>query len=220
MHRPDATRTQRDKWTEIGALFGFAAFLALPWAIVSCGTEATTATANTGTTGSANNANATSSTTTGNVANSGTSDCAVQPAPTCADPNAAPSYQKTVSGIIYSYCLECHDPNGIANISGSSHPFTPPPGGFGGDPNMMGNANDANRPHPMGDANHMGNANTANWDPRAQYDWSNYPNIRRHAQDMITVLRTCVMPPSTGTDLDSADRTTLLQWLACGAPDN
>lgn len=206
--------TLRQKLGEAGALLAIVALLVLPTAMTSCGTDAATSSTTAG------NTNATGSTIT--TPTTSAAACVVQSAPTCADPNAAPSYSGKVANVIYSYCLQCHDPNGIANIGGSSHEFRPPPGGYGG------NANDANRP-TMGNPNGMpgdsnrgmgGNGNRADWDGRAEYDWSSYPNIRRHARDMINVITKCVMPPSQGTPLNDADRDTLLQWLVCGAPDN
>lgn len=213
----------RPKLSGAAAVIVFGLFVASPWALLGCGNDASTASAATGSGSTTNSASSTSTTTAASKVT-----CTPQTAPTCADPNAGPSYSKAVANLIYGYCLQCHNPNGVANISGSTHAFTPPPGGygaFGGNPNDANNmANDANGASASGNFRMApgmgGNANQHDWDPRPEYDWSDYHNIRRHAQDMVNVLTQCVMPPSNATSIPDADRTTLLQWLVCGAQDN
>jgi uncharacterized membrane protein len=44
--------------------------------------------------------------------------------------------------------------------------------------------------------------------------------IYRQRQLVETQVYRCAMPPSDGTPLTSTERSELLQWLVCGAPNN
>ena len=43
--------------------------------------------------------------------------------------------------------------------------------------------------------------------------------IKKHQADCLGRVAACSMPPPDGPQLSAADRLTLLQWLACDAPD-
>jgi uncharacterized membrane protein len=44
--------------------------------------------------------------------------------------------------------------------------------------------------------------------------------FKQQRQLVETQLYRCAMPPSNGVPLTSDERTELLKWLVCGAPDN
>jgi hypothetical protein len=54
------------------------------------------------------------------------------------------------------------------------------------------------------------------------FDLVTYSEVQTQALqgDLITWISDCSMPPSTYPPLTTAQRQTLLDWLACGAPDN
>lgn len=185
--------------------------VALPWAIVGCGSDA----ADSKTTSTTQNSNGTTTTTT-TTSSTTTSKCVVQDQPTCTNPNSVPSYTNEASQIIIGYCLECHDPNGIGTVSGGTHSISAPPGGYN-NPNFTGNGNMMGNPN---DPNHIRNNDPNQWDRTGSRDWIDYNNIVRSRGDIITAVRTCIMPAANGTPLPTADQQTLLEWLACGAPDN
>jgi hypothetical protein len=54
------------------------------------------------------------------------------------------------------------------------------------------------------------------------YDLVTYAEVHGQAEqgDLISWISECSMPPSSYPPLTTAQRQTLLDWLACGAPDN
>lgn len=155
--------------------------------------------------GSSADATSTSGTTTTTAAAS----CDVSEQPSC--PSVVPSYASSVKTIIATYCLECHDPNGIGAQTTGYGPGRPPAG--------QGNdtAHDANRP---ADPNGGFNSNSANWDPSTGRDWTKFSNITANRVSIMQQVFLCKMPPAAATPMDAADRKVFLQWLACGAPNN
>ena len=51
-------------------------------------------------------------------------------------------------------------------------------------------------------------------------DLSTYANVHGAFGASLDQVYTCAMPPSTEGPIPDSDRTTLLTWLVCGAPDN
>lgn len=49
---------------------------------------------------------------------------------------------------------------------------------------------------------------------------NDYPSLLKLAQQVQDQVAGCGMPPANFTQLNDADRTTLLNWLVCGAPNN
>ena len=45
-------------------------------------------------------------------------------------------------------------------------------------------------------------------------------DIYEQRQTVLTRVYSCVMPPADGAPLTAEERSTLLAWLVCGAPDN
>jgi hypothetical protein len=54
------------------------------------------------------------------------------------------------------------------------------------------------------------------------FDLVTYSEVRTQALqgDLVTWISDCSMPPSSYPPLTTAERRTLLDWLACDAPDN
>jgi hypothetical protein len=52
------------------------------------------------------------------------------------------------------------------------------------------------------------------------YDLVTYAEVYDQAGAMVSWISECSMPPSSYPPLTTAQRQTLLDWLACGAPDN
>jgi hypothetical protein len=52
------------------------------------------------------------------------------------------------------------------------------------------------------------------------YNLVTYEEVHDQAGAMITWISDCTMPPSTYPPLETTQRQTLLDWLACGAPNN
>jgi hypothetical protein len=51
-------------------------------------------------------------------------------------------------------------------------------------------------------------------------DFSTYAGVSRVAGTIEGQIVSCAMPPSDAGALSAADRTTLLAWFACSAPNN
>lgn len=49
---------------------------------------------------------------------------------------------------------------------------------------------------------------------------TNYALVSAWSDVIATTLEECTMPPPDAGPLAASDRTVLLQWLACGAPNN
>jgi uncharacterized membrane protein len=47
-----------------------------------------------------------------------------------------------------------------------------------------------------------------------------YDQVFAQRQEMLDRVYSCFMPPADGTPLTSAERTTLLEWFRCQAPNN
>ena len=164
-------------------------------ALTRCGSSTDTTSAST--------VNANNTTTTAKL----TCNTSVQPA--C--PSTPPSYSGAVKTIIATYCLECHDPNGVGAATtgyGAGKPPTNNPNSHFQNPNAAGNGN-------------IGfNDNPTNWDPTQGRDWTVFANITREHVDMMQQVFLCNMPPASATAMEEADRVTLMNWLECGAPNN
>jgi mono/diheme cytochrome c family protein len=52
------------------------------------------------------------------------------------------------------------------------------------------------------------------------FDLVTYPEVYNQAGAMVSWISECSMPPPSYPPLTTAQRQTLLDWLACGAPDN
>ena len=64
------------------------------------------------------------------------------------------------------------------------------------------------------------NSNPNAWDPFDAHDWSKYNNIKMNATLMEQQVFLCNMPPNGATPITAANKQLLLDWLACGAPNN
>ncbi len=157
---------------------------------------------------SATNSNTATTTTTA------TATCDVSTQPAC--PSTAPSYSGEIENIIATYCLQCHDPNGVGAAT-----TTGVGGGAigGGRPTNPNDPNAALNPNFTSDPNFT-NSNPNRWDPSDAHDWSKYANIHMNATLIEQQVFLCNMPPNGATPLSAADRQILLNWLACNAPNN
>jgi uncharacterized membrane protein len=54
----------------------------------------------------------------------------------------------------------------------------------------------------------------------APIDLSTYAAVRARQGLVLGQVYVCNMPPRTATPLSEDERTVLIQWLQCGAPDN
>jgi hypothetical protein len=54
----------------------------------------------------------------------------------------------------------------------------------------------------------------------AGYDETSYADVYNQLSPIFSQVATCEMPPLNGPELSNAQRTTLIDWLACGAPNN
>lgn len=54
----------------------------------------------------------------------------------------------------------------------------------------------------------------------AKIDLSSYGGVSANRGSVLNQVYACTMPPDGGTPLTSAERTTLMTWLVCGAPNN
>jgi hypothetical protein len=54
----------------------------------------------------------------------------------------------------------------------------------------------------------------------AGYDETSYTDVYNQLSPIFSQVATCEMPPLNGPELSNAQRTTLIDWLACGAPNN
>ena len=143
-----------------------------------------------------------------------TRSCDVSTQPVC--PTTPPSFATDVNTIFNNYCMQCHNPNGVGAATtgggGMGGPRNPnDPNGMAGNPN----ATDPNALDPNGfnrDPNH--------WDASTGHDWSKFANIKANATLIEQQVFLCNMPPNGAPALTDADRTTLLNWLKCGAPAN
>lgn len=54
----------------------------------------------------------------------------------------------------------------------------------------------------------------------APTDLSTYPQLRRQGGTTLGVIQSCMMPPPDAGVLSEAERTTFVEWLRCGAPNN
>jgi hypothetical protein len=54
----------------------------------------------------------------------------------------------------------------------------------------------------------------------APTDLSTYALVRRQGGTILSELQSCMMPPPDAGVLDGTDRTTFVEWLRCGAPNN
>ena len=54
----------------------------------------------------------------------------------------------------------------------------------------------------------------------SKVDLSTYAKINADFGSMLTQVYECLMPPPGGASFSPDERTTLLTWLVCGAPDN
>ncbi|HEY2513574.1 MAG TPA: hypothetical protein VGI39_22050 [Polyangiaceae bacterium] len=57
----------------------------------------------------------------------------------------------------------------------------------------------------------------------ADVDLTTYANINNRESTVLTDVHQCTMPPTgapPSTNVTSADRELILQWLVCGAPNN
>jgi hypothetical protein len=54
----------------------------------------------------------------------------------------------------------------------------------------------------------------------AGFDESTYQDVSSQAANMLTMVVQGGMPPVNGPQLTSAQRTALVDWLECGAPNN
>lgn len=50
--------------------------------------------------------------------------------------------------------------------------------------------------------------------------FTSYADIFARKRGMLTQIYSCRMPPAASVQLTSDERSALLQWLVCGAPDN
>jgi hypothetical protein len=55
---------------------------------------------------------------------------------------------------------------------------------------------------------------------RARTDLSTYAGVFANRGTVLNQVYGCVMPPSTETQLSAEEKTTLMAWLVCGAPNN
>ena len=151
---------------------------------------------------------ATNSSTTASATNtSAVATCDVSTQPVC--PTVVPSYAGAVKTVIATYCLECHDPNGIGAQTTGYGTGRPP----------TGNGNNTHNPN-VSNPNGTFNDRPANWDPSTQRDWTNFANITANRTDMAGQVFLCKMPPTGATVMEVADKEMLLEWLTCGAPNN
>ena len=51
------------------------------------------------------------------------------------------------------------------------------------------------------------------------HDFTTYQTLYNQQTDVLSQVYGCKMPPSGATPLSTAERTLLLDWLVCGAPD-
>jgi len=56
--------------------------------------------------------------------------------------------------------------------------------------------------------------------PYAQSNLVDYANVHRVYGSALGQVESCLMPPASVQQLSEAERTAVLAWLACGAPDN
>ena len=54
----------------------------------------------------------------------------------------------------------------------------------------------------------------------AGYDESGYANVYDQRSPILDQVYDCLMPPTNGPQLTSAQRVALTGWLECGAPNN
>ena len=54
----------------------------------------------------------------------------------------------------------------------------------------------------------------------AKGDFSTYANVYANRGSMLNQAYSCIMPPSSGPPLTADERTQLLTWFVCGAPNN
>ena len=54
----------------------------------------------------------------------------------------------------------------------------------------------------------------------AKGDFSTYPNVKANFGSMLNQTYSCLMPPANGAPLTTDERTQLLEWFVCSAPNN
>lgn len=54
----------------------------------------------------------------------------------------------------------------------------------------------------------------------APSDLSTYDQVRRQGGTALGMVQSCLMPPPDAGVLGEAERTELVEWLRCGAPNN
>jgi hypothetical protein len=54
----------------------------------------------------------------------------------------------------------------------------------------------------------------------ADIDFTTYAGLTRYETTILSQVNGCLMPPAGSNPLSLAQRTELLQWVVCGAPNN
>jgi hypothetical protein len=55
---------------------------------------------------------------------------------------------------------------------------------------------------------------------RSRYVFAAHDDVSDARQTVLSRIYSCVMPPEEAPPLDAEERSVLLAWLVCGAPDN
>ena len=179
--------------------------LALAVSVMHCaGGEPTSSTEKSSTTGAGIDTSDSSSSTT-SVGTGSVNTCALVAAITCPSKSTdLPSYATDIVPIVNTYCQLCHSAGGpgAAVAVGGKGGAGKAPAGF--DPNGM-----------------SGNPNRINgWDPSNAHNWSILSNLQHAASDVYQQVFLCNMPPNIAPSLPDSDRTKLMTWVHCGAPNN
>lgn len=56
--------------------------------------------------------------------------------------------------------------------------------------------------------------------PSSKFEYSTYASVHASSGSMLTQVYTCKMPLADAGALTDSERTALLTWLVCGAPNN